>query len=131
VRLEASARQRQPSFIWNGAEIPAQKPAYRSFKIGDDGRIWVQLSTPGVRAEGTEAADDISHARADARPIPAPRWVEPSVWDILEPSGRYIGQVELPRDLTLRAARGDTLWVSKKGTDDVEVIQRMHVVWPK
>jgi hypothetical protein len=53
-----------------------------------------------------------------------------NVWDILEPSGRYIGQIELPQDVTLHAARGDTVWVAKRDTLDVEVVQRLHIVWP-
>ena len=66
----------------------------------------------------------------DGPPIPIARWVEPTRYDIFEPDGVYVGQVEIPRNLTVHVTRGDTLWGSSGDMDDVPILERLHIAWP-
>ena len=126
--VTARGRQRNPRWDWDASLIPPTKPIYRALHVGEDGRIWVLLSSPATRIELPPDAGARGEFR-DAPPGPLARWVEPDVYDILEPDGRYVGQVEMPRGVELHATRGDTLWVSSRLADDVPIVQRVHIVW--
>ncbi len=129
--FEARARRTVPDWGWDGAAIPRVKPSYRSLFAGDDGRIWVQLSTTATRVDLALGIQPPPRGPRSRGPIvPVQRWVEPNVFDIFEPDGRYVGQAELPHLAKLHAARGDTVWVSRTDRDDVPFIQRLRVVWP-
>jgi hypothetical protein len=127
--LEAKGRIADPSWRWNGAEMPRTKPAYRSILTGVDGRIWIQLSAPAIKVDSAKGI----HAptvRGRSSGIPVQRWIERNVWDVFESGGTYIGQVELPIGVTLHTARGDVVWVSGFGPDDEPNVQRLRIVWP-
>lgn len=121
-RTIAIMRQVDPDWRWSGPEIPETKPPYRNFFVGEDGRIWVHLHRRGVEKNRIEEADD--------RAIPEARWFEPVVFDLFEPSGRYLGQVDAPQGLSLYptpVARGDTLWAVFRDDLDVPYIKRYHI----
>jgi hypothetical protein len=126
--VTARGRQRDSRWDWDASVIPATKPIYRGLHIGEDGRIWVLLSSPATRTEPPPEAGMRSEFR-DAPAVPVARWVEPDVYDILEPDGRYVGQVQTPRGFELHATRGDTLWGSSRVSDDVPIVQRLHIAW--
>ena len=126
--VTARGRQRDNGWDWDASLIPATKPIYRGLHAGEDGRIWVLLSSPATRVEPSSNARAPSEFR-DAPGVPIAQWEEPDVYDILEPDGRYVGQVQAPRGFELHATRGDTLWGSSKVGDDVPVVQRLHIVW--
>ena len=127
--VTARGRQRDSRWDWDASLIPTTKPTYRALHVGEDGRIWVLLSSPATKVDPAQAAGARSEFR-DGPAIPSARWVEPDVYDILEPDGRYVGQVQTPRGFELHATRGDTLWGSSRLADDVPVVQRLHIVWP-
>jgi hypothetical protein len=126
--VSARGRQRQKGWEWDASGMPTTKPVYRRLQVGDDGRIWVLLSSPALEIEHPPGAAQRTEFR-DAPPIPVARWVEPEVYDILETDGAYVGQVEMPRGFQLYTMRGDTLWGVSRDADDVPVLQRLHIVW--
>jgi hypothetical protein len=122
-RATAIMRQIDPDWRWNGPAIPDTKPPYRSFFIGEDGRIWIQLHQRGVEREHGET-------EAHGGSVPEPRWYEPVAFDIFEADGRYLGQVAGPRGLSLYptpVARGDTLWAVLRDDLDVPYIERYRI----
>ncbi len=125
----ARGRQRDSRWDWDASVIPTMKPTYRALHLGEDGRIWVLLSSPATKVDPDRGAEARGEFR-DAPALPVARWVEPDIYDILEPDGRYVGQVQTPRGFELYATRGDTLWGSSRLADDVPVVQRLHIVWP-
>lgn len=86
--------------------VPMTKPAYREFSIGGDGRIWVRLYVD-ARQEEVEPAP-VRPGEASARP--SITWVEPSVYDVFERDGTYLGRVHLPDQVSLAAHSGSEVW---------------------
>ena len=99
--------------------IPASKPPYRAFLVGADGRIWVRRH---VTAERLAESDTGSSERP-----PSPAWVEPSVFDVFEPDGTYLGEVRVPRGTTLSVARGDVAWGTRQGDAGETYVVRLSV----
>jgi hypothetical protein len=122
-RAVAIMRQVDPDWRWNGPAIPDTKPPYRTFFIGDDGRIWAQLHQRGLEREGVET-------ETDDRSLPEPRWYEPVAYDIFEADGHYLGQVAGPQGLSqypTPVARGDTLWAVLRDDLAVQYIERYRI----
>jgi hypothetical protein len=115
------ARRGDPSWTWQGPDIPAEKAAFRRLSVDDEGRMWVQLFGTGVR--------DTSVHASDQQPWADRGWVEPTVFEIVEPSGRIVGRVPLPPRTYFKTARGDTLWVQTLDADDVPIVKRYRIVW--
>ena len=128
--IQATGQQRDRRWSWDNSVIPAAKPPFRGIHVGDDGRIWVLLSMPAIRVEPVAGAVARGEFR-DAPAIPIAQWVEAAVYDIFESDGRYVGQVETPRDFRVHVTRGDTLWGSARDADDVPIVKRLHIVWPR
>ena len=113
-----------PGWTWNGPEVPATKPPFRELFVGDDGRIWVLLSRPGIKDPTVEADADGS------RPAPSP-WTEPVAFDVFEPDGRYLGEVSAPAGFLASPQpvfRGDTVWATAEDADGVRYVKRYEVV---
>lgn len=111
-----------PGWEWNGPEIPDEKAPYRGLLVGQGGRVWVQLHRPGRRR-----ADSPSARPGGAVP---PRWVEPVVYDVFEPDGRYLGRLRAPQGFEVvprPVARGDTLWGVVRGELGVQRVARLVV----
>ncbi len=102
---------------WNGPAIPGTKPPFRGVAVGDDGRIWVLLSAEG-------------HREASSDPAKPASWSEPALFDVFEPDGRYLGQVQTPlgfRQYPEPVFRGDTVWAAFEDTDGVLYVKRYLV----
>jgi len=99
--------------------IPASKPPYRGFLIGADGRVWVRRH---VTAERLAESDTGSAERP-----PSPSWVEPSVFDVFEPDGTYLGEVRVPKGTTLSIARGEVAWGTRQGDAGEIYVVRLSV----
>lgn len=98
--------------------VPTTKPAYRGFRIGLDGQIWVQRYTTAVK----KPAEDARPPDADHRP--AQTWREPPLYDVFEPDGTYLGEVRFPEGVSLLAHRGSEVWGLGSGdAGEVHVIR--------
>ena len=98
--------------------VPSTKPPYREFLIAQDGRIWVRLHATAVQVEREDAPPD--------RP-PVPSWVAPSVFDVFEPDGTYLGEVRVPTGTTVMVARGETAWGTRQGESGEIYVVRLRV----
>lgn len=126
-RISENFRNQYPGWRWNGPPIPDTKPPLRDVFTGEDGRIWVLLSQPGEPTM-TEAEAREEEARS-GRPVL--RFLEPALFDLFEPDGRYLGPVRAPRDLRMSpepVARGETMWAVTRDELDVPTIVRFRIV---
>lgn len=99
--------------------VPSVKPPYRGFLIGAEGRVWVRRSVTAEKLrEGTPGTPQ--------RP-PTPSWVEPSVYDVFEPDGSYLGEVHVPRGTTLRLVHGETAWGTREGEGGEILVVRLRL----
>jgi hypothetical protein len=98
-----------PGWTWNGPGVPAEKPAFRGLFTGAEGRIWVLRSQPGRKdAEG--------------------EWIEPVLFDVFEPDGRYLGEARGPEGMRTWPEplfRGDTAWAAVEAADGVMQVKRL------
>jgi hypothetical protein len=121
-------RRTEPGWRWNGLPIPDTKPPYKDFFVDMQWRIWVQL-----HAEAYLLPEDAAKPPPDApwlRDI-TQRWLEPVVYDVFEPDGRYLGMVRAPIGFLPKPppiARGDTVWAVVLDDMDVPSIVRYRVV---
>lgn len=107
------------SWRWNGPSIPDTKPPIRDLYVGEDGRIWVRVSMPGVETMTAEEARTEEERTGD----PQIRFEEPVAFDVFEPDGRYLGHVRAPdgfQSYPVPIFRGDTVWAALR--DDLGVI---------
>lgn len=123
--ITAILRRTEPGWRWNGPSIPDVKPAYRTVSVAADGQIWVHLYQPGERI-AVEPDEDANRPPG----VPAPiRWREPSVFDVFEPDGRYVGAVRIPERVRVAFMRGDHIWAIARGEFDEQYIKRYRVAW--
>jgi hypothetical protein len=118
---------------WDGPEIPRVKPPIRDVMVAADGRIWVRLSQP-ARLDRAVTVDTRRQAQNEI--YAQRRWMEPWLFDVFEPSGRYVGQVRFPDEPGQPYMRhpgfviqGDTVWMARYDQDDVPSIKRYRVQW--
>lgn len=103
--------------------VPDEKPAYRGLFAGTDGTIWVQLHVDAEYVESTTDPDP-------ERPPPI-EWREPTVFDVFEPDGTYLGQVRVPERTRISVFSGSTLWGVRRGDFDEEYVVRLRVEPPR
>ena len=117
-------RRNFPGWTWNGPDIPSSKPPFRGLFAGDDGRIWVLLSRPGIES-GEEVPETTANRFSETV------WSEPVAFDVFEADGRYLGEVSAPQGF-LRypepVFRGDTVWAAVEDADGVRYVKRLQVV---
>lgn len=110
-------RDRQGRFMT--AEIPpvpSVKPAYREIVVGEDGRVWIQRYMPSVKLEPAKVPDT-----RDGE-APALSWREPTVFDVFEPDGTYLGEVHVPERTTIWHFGTDRVWAVQRGELDESYI---------
>jgi len=88
-------RSNNPSWHWQGPEVPSHKPPWLSVFAGMDGSIWVFRST--VAVEQPDPAWDPQHPQ-DGFPT---QWAAPRVADVFDVEGRYLGPVKIPDEMRL------------------------------
>ena len=114
-----------PGWVWNGPDIPRTKPPFRQVYAGEDGRIWVLVSRPGVKdptAVPMEGSGDLAHA--------VTTWKEPVAFDVFDPDGRYLGEVAAPDGFQTYPEpvfRADTVWATVEDANGVRYIHRMEI----
>jgi hypothetical protein len=125
-----------PAWSWNSSEIPRTKFVYSNLFVASDGRIWVELAK-GPRFEdpndpnpGGGVTMGGSRGRGPGRgstwACPANGWI---LYDVYEPSGRYVGQVKTPERVEAIAMRGDQVWAAACTEDDVPQVVRYRIAW--
>ena len=127
ARTRWNMRRTQPDWTWNGPAIPDEKPPFRDLFVGNDGRIWVLLHQPGERIPDDQVVEADPD---DPNPRPANRWREPTVFDVFEPDGTYLGQVRGPTEMTFYpnpVFHGDNVWAVVRDELDVEYLVRFRV----
>jgi hypothetical protein len=96
----AYIREDDPSWSWNGPEIPDHKPAYLQLLPARDGRLWVLREGPS--RESTDCLDEEPEC-----------WVPEGYWlDAFGPDGRFLGSVTLDRRPSYRPFIADTTIVA-------------------
>ena len=66
-------------------------------------------------------------AEAEGRPLIA--WTEPTVYDVFEPDGTYVGQVSIPDGVWVVATAGDTVWAVTHDEFDIPYVHRYRIAW--
>jgi len=118
------------SWHWNGPPIPDTKPPFRDVIVGQDGRIWVQLSQPGYPYRSEAEAQE--EERISNRP--QLRYREHAVFDVFEPDGTYLGAVRAPDEFRTSpepVLRGDYVWVVTRDDLDVPRVVRYRIAIPQ
>lgn len=118
----AASQERLADLVPNGAldtqSIPREKPPFRELWIDSEGRIWVSRYAEAkewlVSPEGSEEENRAT-------------WVEPSVWDVIDPRGSFLGTVPLPDRTQLIDARGRKIWALETGDLGEEYVVRLRV----
>jgi hypothetical protein len=134
-----SMQQLDPSWSWNGPDIPKTKAAILGLRVSADGLLWVQLSR-GPRLEdpsanGGRGGSPTASMGAGRSTGPArnPTWSCPldswTIHDVYEPSGRYLGQVKLPEKTDVIMMRGDFVWAATCNEDDAPQVVRYRIAW--
>lgn len=99
--------------------VPATKPFFSGLHPGERGRVWVRRY---VKAEKT----DMPPERDPSQP-PSITWLEPTVFDVFESDGTYLGEVRAPPRTSVRVFRGDTIWGIRQGELDEQYLVRAVV----
>jgi hypothetical protein len=126
----ASLRMTDPNWRWSGPAIPETKPPIHRIMPGDDGRLWISVAQPGERipAEELPPPPTVQVGAVDPRQRPQPKFREPTVYDVFEPSGEYLGRVAAPPKSRVMAMRGDHIWAVVRDSLDVQQVVRFRVV---
>lgn len=114
-RTTRNMRSMIPDWTWNGPAIPDAKPAFEDILVGQDGRIWLRVPTPGYRVEDPE------HDPSDPESV-ADEWREGVAFDVFEADGRFLGHVRAPDDFSMYPTPvidGDRVWAVTR--DDLGV----------
>ncbi|HEX9698100.1 MAG TPA: 6-bladed beta-propeller [Acidobacteriota bacterium] len=101
-RVEAQLRARNPGRSWDGAEIPAHKPAFAALIPDQSDRILVYREGPSRRIEGCE-----DHP---ANPFPG-CWRTDWFWDLFTLEGKYLGDVISPVGWASTIFVRDDMWL--------------------
>lgn len=128
-------RRVNPTWTWNGPEIPRNKPAYEQLYVGDDGRLWVALIAEVTSSGGPSfsviggGGGGAGAPRTTQRPDAAQPPRRPALYDVYEPDGTYLGQVRVPAGFVSYVRRGDQVWGVEFDEDDVPRVARYRIAW--
>lgn len=125
AQIEQSMRRLDPSWNWTGSPIPAAKPAYERVLMGEDGRIWVKVFTTAETIPEAERATPRPNPNGPPPIVLSTR--EPTVYDVFEVDGRFLGRVKLPARTRVIRTRGNMAWGTVRDADDVDDAVRFRV----
>jgi hypothetical protein len=97
----------------------------------DDGRVWVRVAQAARLNSTVKLRTSPGGLGQPTDEEGRPRWIEPAVYDVLEPTGRYVGRVRVPDGLMGLAIRADTVWGMLRDSSDVPQVKRYHIRWPR
>ena len=133
--VEERMRRTDPAWSWDGPPIPDTHPFYTRIVPALDGRIWLSLfgdsppSAPGTALMQVGGGAG-GPPRAPRAPSPPVLSSTPMPYDVFEPSGAYVGRVDIPPRMVLGAMRGDQVWGVTFNEDDVAFLKRYRISWP-
>jgi hypothetical protein len=99
--------------------IPDTKPFFSGVFAGVDGLIWVRRHVEAIQTPPAP------HFGAPDRPPVT--WVEPPVFDVFEPDGRFRGSVRLPMNTRPYVFGENQVWGVQTDSDGVEQIVRFRL----
>ncbi|NKB88768.1 MAG: hypothetical protein GKS06_11155 [Acidobacteria bacterium] len=100
--------------------IPATKPYFQAIDVGRDGKIWLRRYAEAVfRADVPDNAPDQPPVR---------RWLEPTVYDVWEPEGTFLGTLRFPDGVVVRETRGDQIWGTETDATGVQRVVSYRIV---
>lgn len=133
-RAQAQAREDVVAERWGDPPrtVPREKPIWSEFEVDGDGRIWVRRHVEAVRVEETEAERE----RREGIGNPPWEWVEPTVYDVIDQDGTFLGTVRFPNStwasvldrVELVHAQGDTVWVVEKGEFGEDYVVKYRIM---
>ena len=125
--LTAFMRVADPFWSWPAKAIPARKAPVVNLWSSPDGRIWVRVPQAAKRIGSVTIPQ-----KAD-RIVAFDNWREPQAYDVFEPTGSHLGRLLLPDAVTANPlyARGDTVWLLSHDQDDLPVISKHAIRWPR
>jgi hypothetical protein len=100
-------------------QTPREKPVYRSLHVTESGNIWVRLYAEGKRKA------DFEPAPAGAAPVSP--YFEPTLYDVFDNGGRYLGEVHVPDNVTVLLIGDTVLWGWRLGEMGEPQVVRMTV----
>jgi hypothetical protein len=135
--VDVRARQIDYRWTWGGPVVPETKPPYKWIFADLDGRIWVQLhQLAELVPQGGESTQPDSTLRTSASAQERPElpsvadFIEPVVFDVFEPDGRYLGQVSAPKGFRTRpqpVIQGNTVWAAVGEPGSVPSVVRFRI----
>ncbi len=125
ARRQHMIRTQGESLAAEPPPIPRQKPFFRNIYAGEDGSIWVHR-----HEEATLREPDPDRPEPDPNAPPPLDWIEPTVFDVFEPDGTYLGRVTVPPRTSLRTFSTDVVWATRQGEFDELYLVRLRVVPP-
>ena len=124
-RMLGILRQVDPNYQWTGPDLPDFKPSYRELAVGDDGRVWVTISQPSELVPDAERPTPPQGAPA---PLTQGRmWREPTLYEVFDPSGEFLGRVAVPPRARVLRTRGDRAWGVTVDSMDVPYVTRFRI----
>ena len=130
--IEERMRGTDPTWSWNGPDIPDTKPLYSDIQVGLDGRIWIAvIPEVGPRIGSTSMSMGVGNPGGARRPPASQERApsKPALYDVFEPDGRYLGQVQVPARVSSVVRRGDHVWAVAFDAEDVPRIKRYRITW--
>lgn len=112
-----------PDWTWDGPGIPGHKPVFSQLLTGRDGRIWVRLTTSGLRVEN----ENHDPENPFSEPV---TWEESTRYDVFEPDGTYLGVVVPPEEFAASpdpVFDGDYVWAVARDELGVERVVRYRI----
>lgn len=104
-------------------DVPANKPFFRDVLVATDGRIWVLIHAPSERYQPPQVRLPSGRMAATVG------WREEARADVFEPSGRYVGRVAMPADVSILVVHGNDLWGSARDELGVPFLKKFVVSW--
>ena len=106
------------AFVTSTLRFENHYPAYRTFRHGPRGTLWVQQ----VRPIGALTPEEVE-AEEGVYPWP----YGSTKWDVFDAEGRYLGVVDIPGDPKLILFYGDRLYGVWKDELDVQHLVVMEI----
>jgi hypothetical protein len=120
-----------PEWTWDGAEMPATKPAFQELVPTPSGGIWVIRPGPGERL--IDCVQDPIEAGIEAARA-APCWRDTPILDAFDAEGRYLGEIaNFPRVGFAAATvsiRGDRVFAAVEDDAGTIMVKRFRLKLP-